>query len=212
MAKIDQGLKKILDKYNIDYTDKSKLWNCHGTIVLYHKAYEVIAAKENIKFDAPQIIEANTEKSIVSIVVAGHMGDRSEWSFGEASNKNNKNLYPFAMAEKRAKDRVIAKLVGLSEYVYSEEEAEEFKNSKPVNNSEEEAEEKPAQIDPKREWLAESKKLIHTLKSPEEIDKWVRENTSKMSDLSEDQKKWLNNELTIARQRTSQAPYEQAAE
>ena len=51
-----------------------------------------------------------------------------EWSFGEAMGYNLKNNYPFAMAEKRAKDRVILKLAGLHG-VYSEEEAEDFKES-----------------------------------------------------------------------------------
>jgi hypothetical protein len=36
------------------------------------------------------------------------------------------------MAEKRAKDRVILKLIELHGLVYSEEEADEFKNSRPV--------------------------------------------------------------------------------
>lgn len=35
------------------------------------------------------------------------------------------------MAEKRAKDRVILKLVGLHGYVYSEEESDDFKDAKP---------------------------------------------------------------------------------
>ena len=54
------------------------------------------------------------------------MKDASEWSIGEASPYNNKNAYPFAMAEKRAKDRVILKLVGLHGDVYSQDEADEF--------------------------------------------------------------------------------------
>ena len=35
------------------------------------------------------------------------------------------------MAEKRAKDRVILKLVGLHGYVYSEDESDEFQESRP---------------------------------------------------------------------------------
>ena len=54
----------------------------------------------------------------------GHLNDRSEWSYGEASDKNCQNKYPLAMAEKRAKDRVILKLVGLHGYIYSEDEME----------------------------------------------------------------------------------------
>ena len=39
------------------------------------------------------------------------------------------------MAEKRAKDRVILKLVGLHGHVYSEEEADDFKKARPVSIS-----------------------------------------------------------------------------
>jgi hypothetical protein len=39
--------------------------------------------------------------------------------------------YVYAMAEKRAKDRVILKLIELHGLVYSEEEADEFKQSRP---------------------------------------------------------------------------------
>jgi hypothetical protein len=45
-------------------------------------------------------------------------------SYGEATPQNNKNLYASAMAEKRAKDRVILKLIGVSGHVYSSEEAD----------------------------------------------------------------------------------------
>ncbi len=54
-------------------------------------------------------------------------------TFGEAAPMNNSNGYPVAMAEKRAKDRVILKLVGLHGDVYSEDEADEFKDAKPQN-------------------------------------------------------------------------------
>ena len=59
--------------------------------------------------------------------VTGHKGDRGAWSIGEAAPYNTTNKYPYAMAEKRAKDRVILKLLELSGDVYSEEEADEFK-------------------------------------------------------------------------------------
>ena len=133
MATLKKELREILDRYGIDPRDKSQLWDCHGTLVLYHRAYEIIAAKEGIWFDPPTIIEASSADKIVAMLVVGHMGDaRSEWSIGEAAPANCKNAYPYAMAEKRAKDRVIAKLAGLAAYVYSEAEADEFKDGVPV--------------------------------------------------------------------------------
>lgn len=140
--KIDPTLIEILTKY--DEKAEDALWDCHGTWVAYHKAIERIAAKAGIKFDMPQIIEANSNAKIVAIAVTGKLGDKSEWSFGEAAPSNNKNAYPYAMAEKRAKDRVVLKLVGLHGLVYSEEESDDFKpveqpapkqENKPVNAS-----------------------------------------------------------------------------
>jgi len=106
-------------------------WNCHGTYVLLHKALEKVAVHKNIVFNEPTILECNSEKKIVSLLVTGTMGDKSEWSIGEASPSNNKNSYPYAMAEKRAKDRVILKLVGLHGDVYAEDEADSFKEERP---------------------------------------------------------------------------------
>ena len=115
----------------IGETPATSGWDCHGTFVLLHKALERVAAHKNITFDPPTVIESDIASKSVVIVVTGHLGDKSEWSFGEAATYNNKNAYPYAMAEKRAKDRVILKLVGLHGHVYSEEEADVFKAARP---------------------------------------------------------------------------------
>lgn len=123
---------KVVDTLKeIGMTHHEAGWNCHGTYVLLHKALEKVAVARKIKFDAPQILESDSSKRIVSLMVMGHMGDKSEWSIGEASPSNNKNSYPYAMAEKRAKDRVILKLVGLHGDVYAEDEADSFKEERP---------------------------------------------------------------------------------
>lgn len=130
--KLDPTLVEILTKYGEDV--KEALWDCHGVWVAYHKAIERIAAKAGVAFEMPQIIEANTAAKTATIAVRGTMGERSEWSFGEASPANNKNAYPFAMAEKRAKDRVVLKLIGLHGLVYSEEESDDFKPQQQAND------------------------------------------------------------------------------
>ena len=147
MATLKKELKAILDKYEIAYNDKDKVWDCHGTLVLYHKAYEIIAVQENIVFAEPVVIEASSKDKTAVILVVGKMGEREEWSFGEACPSNSKNSYPFAMAEKRAKDRVVAKLVGLAQYVYSEDEADDFKTAKPFVTKETIKEVKPVEKD-----------------------------------------------------------------
>jgi hypothetical protein len=128
MAKAaDPKLLAILEEYG--ETPREAMWDCHGTWVIYHRAIERIAARAKISFDMPEIVEAKSADKIVAIVARGFMGDRSEWSFGEAAPGNNKNSYPYAMAEKRAKDRVVLKLVGLHGLAYSEEESDDFRAS-----------------------------------------------------------------------------------
>jgi translation initiation factor IF-2 len=80
------------------------------------------------------------ERDEAVILVTGRIGDRVEWSIGEALVGVNYRVsgkqaaYVYAMAEKRAKDRVILKLIELHGLVYSEEEADEFKNGRPAQS------------------------------------------------------------------------------
>ena len=128
-SNIPDKVVETLKEIGMSHTDAG--WNCHGTYVLLHKALEKVAVARKIKFDAHQILESDSSKRVVSLLVVGKMGDKSEWSIGEASPSNNKNSYPYAMAEKRAKDRVILKLVGLHGDVYAEDEADSFKEERP---------------------------------------------------------------------------------
>jgi hypothetical protein len=111
------------------------VWRVQGTVVIYHKALERIAAQAQIRFDPPTIVRAERDEAV--ILVAGRMGERLEWSIGEALVGVNYRVsgkqaaYVYAMAEKRAKDRVILKLIELHGLVYSEEEADEFKQGRP---------------------------------------------------------------------------------
>lgn len=121
MSKLDPRIEEIRARYSLDAADfwqipQNKQWVCK------HAALEVVATKANVEWSLPQIIQADTGNGIAVLAVSGKMGDRSEWATGEASPKNNKNSYPWAMAEKRAKDRVILKLVGIHGLVYSEDE------------------------------------------------------------------------------------------
>lgn len=126
--KIDPRLVDLLKAYGEDNTS---VWDCHGTWVAYHVAIERMAARAGVVFDMPQMIVNDPDKKNVVISVSASMGEKREWSFGEVSPANNKNAYPYAMAEKRAKDRVALKLLGMAGLAYSEEEADDFKASKP---------------------------------------------------------------------------------
>lgn len=124
----------IIKKLVTDYLDgradavwqhaQSKQW------LIKHRDLEIVAAKAGIQFDLPTVLEHQAGVS-VALVVAGRLKDRLEWSIGEATPKNTQQAYPYAMAEKRAKDRVILKLMNVHGHVYSEEEmADEAKSAK----------------------------------------------------------------------------------
>ena len=110
--------------------DSNDVWAIQGTPVVKHRALERLAAALKIKFEKPDVLRHERDEAV--LLVSGSLGDASEWSIGEAVVNVNYRVsgkmaaYVYAMAEKRAKDRVIIKLANLHG-VYSEEEAEEFK-------------------------------------------------------------------------------------
>ena len=131
--KIEEHVLNILNKYSID--PKRACWDCHDTLVIYHRYLERIADAAGITFDDPDVKVLDMDRKMACMFVRGHLGDSTAWSFGEVTPKNCTNDYPVAMAEKRAKDRVILKLAGLSGHVYSEEEADAFKESAPKHKA-----------------------------------------------------------------------------
>ena len=121
---ISDKLKKLLEDVGEDPRDAC--WQVRqGTYAIKHKALERIATELGITFDEPKPLEVGPD--FVAVCVTGHLGDVSEWSIGEASSATSHNKYFCAMAEKRAKDRVILKLIGIHGDTYSEEEADSFK-------------------------------------------------------------------------------------
>jgi hypothetical protein len=118
----DEAIKVFKE---LGITSKDAVWDCHGTPVVLHKYIEVIGAKLNVSIDALDIVEANAKDGIVSMKCVASMKDRQVISYGECSPKNNKNAYPYAMAEKRAVDRCILKLANLHGFVYSENEIDD---------------------------------------------------------------------------------------
>lgn len=126
MPDIEPEVGKVLKACGLD---QSAVWKHKqsGKWIVYHWALEKAAAKKKIKFDQPTIVHADPAGKLATIIVTGHLGEQCEWSFGEAAPYNTTQSYPFAMAEKRGKDRVILKLIGLHGLAYSEEEADDFK-------------------------------------------------------------------------------------
>ena len=143
MAEINEKLSKLLKEVGevVDLKDRSSaVWSLpqnQNVLIVKHKALEKISAHLGMWFDPPKIIESDTEKKVVSLVVQGYIDDgkgkNTAWSIGEVSPDNYKtyakqSTYPFAMAEKRAIDRVILKLLGVHGDFYSQAEIDEAEN------------------------------------------------------------------------------------
>ena len=199
MADIPDKLKEIFQAMGL--TREQAVWNCHGTPVALHKALEQVAEHLNIVFDLPTIIDASAEKKYAAVLVSGRLGDRFEWSVGEAASYNNKNSYPFAMAEKRAKDRVILKLIGVAGFVYSEDEADAFKEERPdsMGGVPQPEPAKPAAEPPApppleeipfaeniwRDWVDQEKAKIDDSVNINQIMAWARKTGKQREDLQE---------------------------
>lgn len=135
--------------------------------IAYHKFLERVADKAGIIFEKPTIM--NCQDYEVAIWVNGKIGGKEAWSIGEASLKNCTNEYRWAMAEKRAKDRVILKLLGVAGDMYSEEEADEFKRLDEQQETEQEIRKLKNEIkaDKVKETKELNKKVDEYNKSPE---------------------------------------------
>lgn len=172
MANLDPRIEAIRAKYDLGKDDFWELPQKKGTWLAKHSALEAAAAKAGIMFDPPTVIESNSAEKIVALCVSGGLSDRQEWSIGEASPANNKNAYPYAMAEKRGKDRVILKLLGLHGLVYSEEEMDNASNgngSKPSAA----ATQDPDVTDGVANWVATQKAAIAKAASLPALYEWL---------------------------------------
>lgn len=124
MSNIPKKAVELLQENGI--SPQEAMWNCHGTWVMKHWACEMVGAALKIKFNKPEIVERDVNMGVIVLLVSTESG---EWTYGEVSKSNCKNSYPWAMAEKRAKDRLILKAAGLHGVVYSQEESDDFKQT-----------------------------------------------------------------------------------
>ena len=123
MTNTDTQIATILDRYGEPVT--GNVWQAEGETFIHHRTLERIAGKAKITFAPPTILR--TERDEAVLLVIGRLGERMEWSIGEALVGVNYHVprseaaYVYAMAEKRGKDRVILKLIELPDVVSSEE-------------------------------------------------------------------------------------------
>jgi hypothetical protein len=173
-------IRNVLKEFGEDFDD-SNVWKVQGTPVLSHKTLERIAAKAKIRFDLPTIIRAERDEAV--IMVAGRRGDQQEWSIGECLVNVNYRVsgkqaaYVWAMAEKRAKDRVILKLVELHGFAYSEDEADDLKTGprQPMQADE------PEGPDSRTIYLDHCRKVISEATDPQTLRQWLSSDDAKQA-------------------------------
>jgi len=123
MTNTDPQIATILDRYGEPVT--GSVWQVEGQTFIHHKTLERIAGKAKITFDPPTVLRAGRDEAV--LLVIGRMDECVEWSISEAlvgvnyDPPGSEPAYVYAMAEKRGKDRVILKLIELSDVVSSEE-------------------------------------------------------------------------------------------
>jgi hypothetical protein len=130
-----QEIRELFQKHKISLS-RDDVWEVQGNPVVKHQALERLSSALRIIWHKPEVLRAERDEAV--LIVTGNLpSGPSEWSIGEAVigqnllARNKTAIYPYAMAEKRAKDRVILKLAGLYGS-HSEEEADDFKQgSKP---------------------------------------------------------------------------------
>jgi hypothetical protein len=174
--------KEILEFMEKHSIDAEEIWQVHGTSwVIKHKALERAAVAAGVVWDRPEIIEREAANKIAVICVFGKIGEHNEWSIGEAAPSNNKNAYPYAMAEKRGKDRVILKLLNAHGWLYSESEADEFASAAAANGKRVEL--------PKKDAKGVYTKLqaeIQSSVSREQLKEWAKANADRIEVLPDD--------------------------
>lgn len=177
MGKPSQDVMDFMAKYKVD---SDEIWEVHGsTWVVKHKALERVAVEVGVTWDAPTVVTCDLANKIAVICAFGRLNDRMEWSFGEAAPANNKNSYPMAMAEKRARDRVILKLLVTHGALYSEAEADEFSEQSPAKRGEL----------PKKDAKGVYTKLqaeIQSAVSRDQLKEWGKANADRIKVLPED--------------------------
>lgn len=169
MATLDPRIEEIRKRYDLSRDDFWELPQKKGTWIAKHAALEVAAVKAGIMWNLPSTLEADGANKCAAVCVSGVLGDRIEWSIGEASPNNNKNAYPFAMAEKRGKDRVVLKLLGIHGLAYSEDEADDFKQPTPPPSKPTYDPDPDGQVS---NWVDQQKHFLNNCLSVADVQAW----------------------------------------
>lgn len=131
LNKVDPIVKNILNELKFNPDDC--LWNKHNAVCMKHKYIEIAGQNKGVIIESLDEIEKNSKEGVVAIKCTASLDGNRVITYGEATPKNNTNAYPYAMAEKRAIDRAVLKLIGIHGFVYSEDEVDNNFESMPIN-------------------------------------------------------------------------------
>ena len=121
MAKKLTVKEQLLKDYDFITEDDFYPEKRSGKDIIKHSGCERIARNVGIKYAEPRFLTVQRDFSV--LYCAATLEDRMEWTIGEADlNSNCFNKYVHSMAEKRCKDRLILKLIGVYGDIYSDTE------------------------------------------------------------------------------------------
>ena len=142
-----EKIKELATKYQLTKDDFWQLPQNKRLHILTHDACEKIASIEGVRYQKPEWLSKGQD-GVWAVEVSGFKKDDPDnviWTTGEASRQNCTAKYFVNMAEKRAKDRLILKLIRAYEHgIKSEDEADDFKNPSTDNGSQPKPDPKPA--------------------------------------------------------------------
>jgi hypothetical protein len=135
----ENGLKKMTElfaKYELGKpVAKVDYWSLpqnQKALILHHTACEKLSAKAGIIYKQPEWLATGQDGNWVCLT-SGYLPEAPEnvqWTVGEVNNINypeptrGRSHYPASMAEKRAKDRLVNKLLELAEHgIMSDQES-----------------------------------------------------------------------------------------
>ena len=130
------NMRDLFNKYSfLSKSEGVDFWKCHNSYILTHDAVTKIANYEQIEMVSIESI-LSTDTNVRFLITMKDRKGKQVTTVGEASKMNCKNVYYGAMAEKRGIDRAVLKLINAYEYgVYSEVEADDFKNTTQEKNN-----------------------------------------------------------------------------
>ena len=120
------NINELVKKYKLT---KEDFWQHKqsGSWIIKHDCSEKIAHLENIELVNMETL--NSDNTMVRFLITMKKGDKTITSVGEADKSNCQSKYLGCMAEKRGIDRCVLKLINAYQYgVYSDAEADDFKN------------------------------------------------------------------------------------